>query len=353
MALEPNTEFYQLIGQSAPLLEVLGMVEKAADTDSTIVINGESGTGKEMIARALHYNSQRRNKSFVPINCAAIPHDLMESELFGHEKGAFTGAMNARRGRFELANEGTLFLDEIGDLTLPLQVKLLRVLAENEIDRVGGTKSIKVDVRIIAATHKNLEKAIEEGNFREDLFYRLNVIPISLPPLRERKSDISILANHFLQTINLTKNKSIKGIDDRTMDILVNYTWPGNIRELANFIERMVILSGGPILMPADLPAKVLDGAAEEKWAPLPEQTPSESPAEFMRQNNRNSSMTGLPAEGINLKKTVEDFEKGLILEALAKTNWVKNKAAVLLGLNRTTLVEKLKKMKIRQEDHT
>ncbi len=230
---------------------------------------------------------------------------------------------------------------------------MLRVLAENEIDRVGGTQSIKIDVRIIAATHKNLDKAIEEGSFREDLFYRLNVIPIFLPPLRERKSDISLLANHFLQTINQSKNKSIKGIDDRTMEILVNYPWPGNIRELANFIERMVVLSGGPTLTPADLPAKVLDGVPEEKWAPLPDQTPSETPAEFIRQNNRRSFMAGLPAEGINLKKTVEEFEKELILEALAKTNWVKNKAAVLLGLNRTTLVEKIKKMKIRQEDHT
>ena len=353
MALEQQTEFYQLIGQSAPLREVLDIVEKAADTSSTIVINGESGTGKEMIARALHYNSRRRDKSFIPINCAAIPHDLMESELFGHEKGAFTGAVNARRGRFELAHQGTLFLDEIGDLTLSLQVKLLRVLAENEIDRIGGTQSIKIDVRIIAATHKNLEKAIEEGSFREDLYYRLNVIPIALPPLRERKSDIAILAKHFLQTINLAKKKSVKRIDDRAMDILVNYAWPGNIRELANFIERMVVLSDGPTLTPADLPAKVLDGVPKEKWTRLPDQTPSESAAEFMRQNNRNSFMAGLPAGGLNLKKTVEEFEKGLILEALAKTNWVKNKAAVLLGLNRTTLVEKLKKMKIRQEDHT
>lgn len=353
MALETQTEFYQLIGQSGPLREVLDIVEKAADTNSAIVINGESGTGKEIIARALHYNSRRKNKSFIPVNCAAIPHDLMESELFGHEKGAFTGATNARKGRFELAHNGTLFLDEIGDLTLSLQVKLLRVLAEKEIDRVGGTESIKIDVRIIAATHKNLEKAIEEKTFREDLYYRLNVIPISLPPLRERKSDIPLLANHFLQALNKSKNKSIKGIDDRTMEILVNYAWPGNIRELANFIERMVVLSCGSTLTPADLPAKIREGVPEEKWAPLPDQTPSETPAEFIRQNNRRSLLASLPAEGINLKNAVEEFEKELILEALAKTNWVKNKAAILLGMNRTTLVEKLKKMKIRQEDYT
>jgi len=353
MAIKQQTDKYQLIGRSSPLLEVLEIIEKVADANSTVIVNGESGTGKEMIARALHHNSQRRENSFIPVNCAAIPSELMESELFGHEKGAFTGAMNTRRGRFELADKGTLFLDEIGDLTLPLQVKLLRVLAENEIDRIGGNQSIKIDVRIIAATHKNLEKAIEEGSFREDLYYRLNVIPISLPPLRERKPDISILANYFLEIINLAKNKSISGIDDRTMDILNNYPWPGNIRELANFIERMVVLSCGPMLMPADLPAKVLEEVPEEKWAPLPDKTPNESPAEFLRQNNKRSLLGGLPAEGINLKKTVEDFEKELILEALAKTNWVKNKAAVLLGLNRTTLVEKLKKMKIRQEDHT
>jgi transcriptional regulator with GAF, ATPase, and Fis domain len=353
MAIKQQTDNYQLIGKSPSLLEILDLIEKAADANSTVIVNGESGTGKEMIARALHHNSQRKKYSFIPVNCAAIPSELMESELFGHEKGAFTGAMNTRRGRFELADKGTLFLDEIGDLTLPLQVKLLRVLAENEIDRVGGNQSIKIDVRIIAATHKNLEKLIEEGGFREDLYYRLNVIPISLPPLRERKPDISILANYFLQNINLEKNKSILGIDDRTMDILNNYPWPGNIRELANFIERMVVLSGGPTLMPSDLPAKVLEDVPEEKWAPLPDQTPNESPAEYLRQNNKRSFLGGLPAEGINLKKTVEDFEKELILEALAKTNWVKNKAAVLLGLNRTTLVEKLKKMKIRQEDHT
>lgn len=350
--MKRQTDSYELIGQSGPILEVIELIDKAADTDSSIVITGESGTGKEVVARALHHNSKRKNKPFIPVNCAAIPLELLETELFGHEKGAFTGAINARIGRLELGDQGTIFLDEIGDMSPSLQVKLLRVLAEGEIDRVGGTRSIKIDIRIISATNKHLENAIEEGKFREDLFYRLNVIPICLPPLRERKSDIPLLANHFLGAITKAKNKSIKGIDDQAMEILVNYSWPGNIRELANFIERMVVLSSGSTLGARDLPEKILEGVPKEKWAPLPKNKPDGSPAEFIRQNTQRAFVGGLPPEGINLKKTVEDFEKEIILEALAKTNWVKNKAAGLLGLNRTTLVEKLKKMNIKQEDH-
>ena len=215
MAIKLHTDTYHLIGQSKAILEVLDLIEKVADTDSTVVISGESGTGKEVIARALHYNSRRRKNPFIPINCAAIPHELLESELFGHEKGAFTGAVNTRIGRLEMANQGTVFLDEIGDMPPSLQVKLLRVLAENEIDRVGGTRSIKIDIRIIAATHQNLETAIEEGKFREDLFYRLNVIPLALPPLRERKTDIPLLVNHFLSAIAPLKNKTVKGYHER------------------------------------------------------------------------------------------------------------------------------------------
>jgi transcriptional regulator with GAF, ATPase, and Fis domain len=220
MAIKLQTEFYNLIGQSDGILKVFDLVERAADSDSTVILTGESGTGKELIARALHHNSQRDSQGFIPVNCGAIPSELLESELFGHEKGAFTGAMQTRIGRMELADNGTLFLDEIGDMPMPLQVKLLRVLAESEIDRVGGSKPIKVNVRFITATHCNLEQAIKDGKFREDLFYRLNVIPIAIPPLRERKSDIPLLVNHYLKHFNQEKGKSITNISDAAMEIL-------------------------------------------------------------------------------------------------------------------------------------
>ncbi|MFQ5481688.1 MAG: sigma-54 interaction domain-containing protein [Nitrospinaceae bacterium] len=349
MKLKLRTKHYHLIGQSDAIREVFDLVDRAADADSTVLICGESGTGKELVARALHYNCRRAAKPFVPVNCGAIPGELLESELFGHEKGAFTGAIVARTGRLEVAHEGTVFLDEIGDMPPLLQVKLLRVLAESEIDRVGSTRPIKIDVRVIAATHRNLEETIQQGRFREDLFYRLNVIPIFLPPLRERKSDIPILTQHFLRHFNETKGKSITGISDPAQEILCQYAWPGNIRELANFMERMVVLSTSATLTPRDLPAVVLGDRSPDQWQPLEENTPGESPAEFMRKSREQGPLTHLPAEGINLKHVVEDFEKELILEALERTGWVKNQAAQLLGLNRTTLVEKLKKMKITQ----
>ena len=333
-----------IIGESKPICDIFDVVARTAGSQSTVMIYGESGTGKELIARALHMNSPRASKPFIAVNCGAIPQELLEGELFGYEKGSFTGAVNTRIGRMELANHGTIFFDEIGDMPTSLQVKLLRVLAEREIDRIGSTKPIPIDLRVITATHRNLEESIQEGSFREDLFYRLNVIPINLPPLRERKPDIPLLANHFLKQFNGTAKP--KTISDETMEFLVNYSWPGNIRELANFIERMVVLSIGSTITPCDLPEKVLGDTPKEKWQPL-EEDEEGNPAQILQQSLRQSFHVGIPEEGINLKKIVEEFEKELLLEALEKTGWVKNKAANLLGLNRTTLVEKLKKMKI------
>ena len=344
--MEINLELKSLsiIGESKPIRDVFDVVARAAGSQSTVMIYGESGTGKELIARALHMNSPRASKPFIAVNCGAIPHELLESELFGYEKGSFTGAVNTRIGRMELANQGTIFFDEIGDMPTSLQVKLLRVLAEREIDRIGSTKPTPIDIRVITATHRNLEESIQEGSFREDLFYRLNIIPINLPPLRERKTDIPLLADHFLKQFNRTAIP--KTISDEAMQFLVNYSWPGNIRELANFIERMVVLSIGSTITPRDLPEKVLGDTPKEKWQPL-EEDEEGNPAQILQQSLRQSFHVGIPEEGINLKKTVEEFEKELLLEALEKTGWVKNKAANLLGLNRTTLVEKLKKMKI------
>ena len=344
--METNLELKSLsiIGESKPIRDVFDVVARAAGSQSTVMIYGESGTGKELIARALHMNSPRASKPFIAVNCGAIPHELLEGELFGYEKGSFTGAVNTRIGRMELANQGTIFFDEIGDMPTSLQVKLLRVLAEREIDRIGSTKPTPIDIRVITATHRNLEESIKEGSFREDLFYRLNIIPINLPPLRERKTDIPLLANHFLKQFNRTAIP--KTISDEAMQFLVNYSWPGNIRELANFIERMVVLSIGSTITPRDLPEKVLGDTPKEKWQPL-EEDKEGNPAQILQQSLRQSFHVGIPEEGINLKKMVEEFEKELLLEALEKTGWVKNKAANLLGLNRTTLVEKLKKMKI------
>ena len=344
MKIKIESDSFSIIGESQPIREVFDVVERAAGSQSTVMIYGESGTGKELIARALHLNSPRAGKPFIAVNCGAIPHELLESELFGYEKGAFTGAVNARAGRMELANEGTIFLDEIGDMPTALQVKLLRVLAEREIDRLGSTKPTPIDVRVITATHRNLEDLIKEGNFREDLFYRLNIIPINLPPLRERKTDIPLLVNHFLKQLNGAGGE--KNISIEAMEFLVNYSWPGNIRELANFVERMLVLSIGATITPRDLPDKVLGDVPKDKWKPLVVEKEG-NPAQMLQQSLKQSFHVVIPEEGINLKKMVEGFEKELLLEALEKTGWVKNKAANLLGLNRTTLVEKLKKLQI------
>lgn len=323
--LNHRYSFDNLIGSSEGIHMVCSLIEKVAETDSTILILGESGTGKELVARTIHYNSHRKHKTMIPINCGAIPETLLESELFGHEKGAFTGASSTRIGRFELADGGTIFLDEIGDMSPSLQVKLLRVLQQREFERVGGVRTIKVDVRIIAATNIDLEDAVQEGKFREDLYYRLNVIPIVIPPLRERTDDIPLLIDYFLTHFIKTKKKDIKGFSPAAMEILMSYPWPGNIRELENLIERLVILKGEGTIGVEDMPKKFVSHTLSKDGV----------------------LHITLPDAGINLKDVVEEFENNLILQAMQKAQGIKNKAAQLLTLNRTTLVEKLKKKKL------
>jgi transcriptional regulator with GAF, ATPase, and Fis domain len=317
-----------LIGASEAMGAVHEFVEKVADSDSTVLIQGESGTGKELVARMLHFNSLRRDRPLVPVNCGAIPENLLESELFGHEKGSFTGALTTRMGRFELAHGGTLFLDEVGEMSMPLQVKLLRALQERSFERVGGSKTIRVDVRIIAATNQDLEQAVHERRFRQDLYYRLNVIPLTIPPLRDRRSDIPLLAEHFLQRFNELKRASVKGVDAAAMDCLVHYSWPGNIRELENLVERLVILKKTGTVTVADLPEKITQGRST--WAP-PASANGQEPELFN-------------GTGVDLVKAIELYENRLITEALRKSNGVTSKAAQLLRVNRTTLVEKLKR---------
>lgn len=313
-----------LIGTSESMRVVLDFIDKVADSDSTVLIQGESGTGKELIARTIHYNSSRRDQPLVPVNCAAIPENLLESELFGHEKGAFTGALNARMGRFELAHGGTIFLDEIGEMSVSLQAKLLRVLQERCFERVGGTKTIGVDVRILAATNQDLDQAVQDKRFRKDLFYRLNVIPIVVPPLRERRSDIPVLIEHFLSRFNQAKHASVHGVDPDAMEYLMHYAWPGNIRELENFIERVVVLKKTGVLSCTDLSEKILQTLPP----PL----------------IRTDAPIVLNGAGIDLTKELERHESRLILEAMRQAKGVTSKAAQLLHVNRTTLVEKMKR---------
>lgn len=322
--LKAKYKFDNIISDNEKMQEVFALVEKVADTDSTILIYGESGTGKELIARAIHYNSYRQDKPLVPINCGAIPEELLESELFGHEKGAFTGALTLRLGRFELANGGTIFLDEIAEMRLSLQVKILRVLQEREFERIGGTRTIKVDVRILAATNKNLEDLVARQLFRDDLYWRLNVIPLTLPPLRERLSDIPLLVAHFITRFNAEKKQHLTGITPEALQMLQSYHWPGNVRELENTMERIAILKGNGIVTPEDLPEKVFRTG-----------TASRAPS------------IDMPDEGIDFDATVEAFEKQLLMKALAKVGGVKSQAAKLLNMNRTTLVEKVKKLRL------
>lgn len=324
--LKRKYQFKNIIGESPAMQDVFETVEKVADTDSTVLILGESGTGKELIARALHYNSYRKEGPFVPVNCAAIPSELLESELFGHEKGAFTSAIRTRIGRFELANGGTLFLDEIGDMNPNLQSKLLRVLQERQFERIGGVKPIVVDIRIISATHQDLKKAVLKKRFREDLYYRLNVIPIEIPPLRERKSDIPLLAHHFIHHFSKNRKKKVTGITDEAMERLMEYDWPGNVRELENMIERLIILAGGEKIDLSDLPERVLPSLSKEMRGVL-----------------------DIPEEGFSLESALNEYEKQLLLQALNKTGWVKNKAAQLLHMNRTTLIEKIKRQNLQR----
>jgi sigma-54 specific flagellar transcriptional regulator A len=317
----PLTYDGEIVGTSTRMQEVFALVHTVAESDCTVFINGESGTGKGLVARAIHNNSHRRSNPLIPINCGAVPDNLLESELFGHVRGAFTGATSAKPGKFELANGGTIFLDEIGDMSAELQVKLLRVLEEREFERVGGCKTLKADVRIIAATHRNLEEEVQKGAFREDLFYRLYVIPISLPPLRERSCDIPFLISHFLKHFNRKNHKRVQGISDEAMEVMVRYKWPGNVRELKNALERMVVLKGEGEISKSDLPQRLMK-----------------------RNGHVPSSSIVISEDGICLNTEVSEFEKALILQSLEKTKWVKNKAARLLQLNRTTLVEKIKR---------
>ena len=355
--MELNTS--GIIGQSTTLADVFRVLGKVAPTDSTVLVTGESGTGKELLVRALHANSHRAEKPFVPINCGAIPKELLESELFGHEKGAFTHAIRSRPGRFEMADGGTIFLDEIGEMELNLQVKILRVLQEKEIERVGGSGCKKVDVRIVAATNRDLEAEVKAGNFREDLYYRLNVIPLQLPPLRERGTDVLLLARHFLAHFCRKKERQVLQLARDTRRILLAYTWPGNVRELENFMERLSILVDGSSVEPADLPVKILDQVGDISLLPgLPDEEictgpPSPSMSQYPDKAGLPAAEPGtfvwpdlstLEMQGLNLKDFLEAVENRLIDEALVRADGVKNQAAELLGIKRTTLIEKLKK---------
>jgi transcriptional regulator with PAS, ATPase and Fis domain len=325
-----QTAFKDIIGQSSSMKKILRMVEKVAGSDTTIMLTGETGTGKGVIARAIHECSPRRGKPLVQINCGATPEGLLESEFFGYRRGAFTGAVSDKAGKFEMAHGGTIFLDEIGDMSADLQVKVLRVLEEGEFERVGGHETIKVDARIIAATHRDLEEEVQKGNFREDLFYRLYVIPILLPSLRERKSDIPFLVHHFLNEFAQKNQKAVMTVAPEAMQLLVNHPWYGNVRELKNLIERIVVLKDGEVLQPADLPEKI---------------RLSDKPI-----GRSKDAATG--EEGISFQTAVAEFEKALIVSALERTHWVKNRAADLLQIKRTTLVEKIKRYQLeRPED--
>jgi DNA-binding NtrC family response regulator len=321
-----------LVGESLAIQNIFKTIEKVAQTDSTVLITGESGTGKELVARAVHENSPRATRPFIVVNCGAIPAELLEAELFGHVKGAFTGATQNRQGRFETAHGGTLFLDEVGELPLHLQVKLLRVLQTRQFEPVGSSRTIEVDVRIIAATNRDLEDAVSKKEFRDDLYYRLNVIPVRIPSLRERKSDIPLLVTHFVQQFNEVTGHSVEAPSGQIMDALMAYDWPGNIRELENLMERLVILKGQGSVDLGDLPHRIFQKYAEEQ----PAGAGAMSDCEFPRMV--------LPKEGLDLKAVVAAFENHLVDQALARTNGNKNRASELLQMNRTTLVEKLRK---------
>jgi two-component system response regulator PilR (NtrC family) len=314
--------FGNIIGQSPKMMALYDLLEKVSPTKTNILIAGESGTGKELVAKAIHYNSVRKEKPFVTLNCGAIPESLIESELFGHMKGAFTDAIATKKGLFEVADEGTIFLDEISELPLLMQVKLLRVLQDKEFKRVGGTEDIRVDIRIISATNKDLEEAVKEKHFREDLFYRLNVIQIKLPPLRDRKEDIPILAGHFLKKYSEELNKNILKTSPEALQILLNYEYPGNVRELQNIIERAVALESGQELTVHNLSSYLSE-------QPLLRKGPID---------------IEIPNEGIDLEKMVEDLERTLLLKALDKTKGIKKKAAELLRINFRSMRYRLEK---------
>ena len=314
-ALEKRYSFGNIVGKNGRMQEIYELISDISNTDSTVLIQGESGTGKELIAHAIHFNSHRKNKPFVVANCSAYSQNLLESELFGHEKGAFTGAIRRKTGRFELAHGGTIFLDEIGEVSPPTQILLLRVLQDHRFERVGGEETLDIDVRVIAATNKNLTEEMKKGTFREDLYYRLNVIPILVPPLRERKDDIPLLASYFLQKINQEKRREITGFSPEVMEILLAHSWPGNVRELENVIEHAVIVAKQEKVMAKDLPQSLLQ-------TPLPEQQAA----------------------------SLRDFERSLILKTLEETHWNKHRAAKLLKINRSSLYGKMKRYGLARE---
>ena len=325
--IDRNFVFENIIGKSKVMKEIFTMVRQIADSKSTVLVMGESGTGKELISRAIHYNSNRKNYPFVTINCAAIPETLIESELFGHEKGAFTNAIEKKLGRVEVANQGTLFLDEIGELSLATQAKILRFLEEKEFNRVGGSKTIKVDVRLIAATNRDLNQLLKKGLFREDLYYRINVVPIIIPPLKERKEDIPSLLDHFIQKHNEEGNKKVKGVSKEALELIMNYEWPGNVRELENLIERAIALTSNEYIQPDELPIPLTNS----------------SKINGLRESILSGKVSFLKAE--------EEFERGIILDALKKANYVQSHAAEMLGISRRILKYKMDKLGISQDN--
>ncbi len=320
--LRDKYEFSNIIGNSTAMQQIFNLMKRVVKTDSTVLIMGESGTGKEVVAKAIHFNSARKIMPFVAVHCGAIPENLLESELFGYVRGAFTGANRDKMGKFEAANGGTIFLDEIGTMPIQLQTKLLRVLQEHEVERVGSHRTIKLDVRVISATNHQLEEEVRQGKFREDLYWRLNVIPITLPPLRDRTHDILPLARHFLVKYCKEMNRALMSLGKESLELLEAYHWPGNVRELENVIERVAALTDGNQITPADLPPNI-SGAQHEP----------------------NEYSIRVPTSGIDLMKTVSLIEMKMIDEALTLTNGVKAQAASLLNLNRTTLVEKMRRL--------
>ncbi len=321
--LQERYSFKNIVGKSPKMRKIFELIESVADSDSTILIQGDSGTGKEVIARAIHQRSSRANRPFITVNCAAIPDNLLESELFGYEKGAFTGALQSKKGRFELANGGTLFLDEVTDMSLAAQIDLLRVLQEKEFRRVGGSKLIPIDVRIIAASNKGIEKEVADNNFREDLYYRINVIPIYLPPLIERKEDIPFLITHFLKKYGKKTKREIKGVSKEALILLARYNWPGNVRELENVVERAIVLGKEEFIMPNDLPERIKK--TSDKWEHV------------------------LPLTQYPLNKPLEEIEKEYITTILRETGWNLSRTAKTLKITRATLYNKIRRYKIRR----
>jgi two-component system, NtrC family, response regulator AtoC len=350
-APKEGTARYGIIGESRPILDVYAVLERVADTPTTILVTGESGTGKELVARALHENSSRRDRPFIKVNCAAIPKDLMESELFGYERGAFTGAVGSKPGRFELASGGTLFLDEIGEIPNEMQVKLLRVLQESEFERVGGIKTIHVDVRLVAATNRDLKREIAQGAFREDLFYRLNVVPIALPALRERRGDIPHLVSYFISKFNARLKKNVEGVEPEALERLAGYGWPGNIRELENVIERAVLFADSPRIRLEDLSEELRGASLGDLARAVAPSAPA--PSAPATASSGESSDPGTRPDGLKeqVKAAMSRLERDLIVRALQQTQGNVTHAARLLKISRKGLQLKMKELNLRERD--